>query len=116
MAKQAATVDEYIGSCPGDVQEIMREIRRRVHAAMPGAGEVISYGIPAVTLGGKQLIYFGAWKTHISVYPVPAGDAALQRDIAPYLAGKGTLRFGLGKPVPYELIERVAAALAAQRG
>ncbi len=116
MARQAATVDEYIGSCPDDVQEILREIRQRVHAAMPGAGEVISYGIPAMTLGGKQLIYFGAWKTHISVYPLPAGDAALQQDIAPYLAGKGTLRFWLREPVPYELIERVAAALATERG
>ena len=115
MATRAATVDEYIGSCPGDVQEILREIRRRLHDAVPGAGEVISYGIPAMTLGGKQLIYFAAWKTHISVYPLPAGDAALQRDIAPYLAGKGTLRFRLSKPVPYELIERVATALAAQR-
>jgi uncharacterized protein YdhG (YjbR/CyaY superfamily) len=51
MARQAASVDEYIGSCPDDVQEILREIRRRVHAAVPGAVEVISYGIPAMTLG-----------------------------------------------------------------
>jgi hypothetical protein len=50
------------------------------------------------------------------VYPLPAADAALQQDIAPYLAGKGTLRFGLREPVPYELVERVAAALAAERG
>ena len=115
MATRAATVDEYIGSCPGNVQDILREVRRRVHAAVPGAGEVISYGIPAVTIGGRQLIWFGAWKKHISVYPVPAGDAALQQDMAPHLASRGTLRFGLGEPVPYELIERVAAALAAER-
>lgn len=109
-------MDEYIGSRPGGVQEILREIRRRVHAATPGAGEIISYGIPALTLGGKQLIYFGAWKSHVSVYPVPAGDAALQQDMAPYLAGRGTLRFALAEPVPYDLIERVASALVAERG
>ena len=116
MGARAATVDEYINSCPDDAAEILREIRRRVRAAVPGAVEAISYGIPALTVGGKQLIFFGAWKTHISVYPVPAGDAALQQDIAPYLAGRGTLKFALAKPVPYGLIERVAAALAAQRG
>ena len=115
MASQAATVDEYIRSCPDDVQQILLQIRRRMHAAVPGAGETISYGIPTMTLGGKHLVHFAAWKSHISVYPVPAGDAAMERDLAPYLAGKGTLKFGLGKPIPYELIGQVAAALAAQR-
>jgi uncharacterized protein YdhG (YjbR/CyaY superfamily) len=115
MASHPATVDEYIRSRPDDVQQILLEIRRRMHAAVPGAGETISYGIPAMTLGGKHLVYFGAWKSHISVYPVPAGDAALDQRLAPYRAGKGTLRFGLDKPVPYEVIGQVAAALAAQR-
>ena len=69
-----------------------------------------------MTLAGKHLIYFGAWKSHISVYPLPSADAAVTRELAPYLAGKGTLKFGLGKPIPYELIGQVAAALAAQRG
>lgn len=111
-----ATIDEYIDACPDDVRPIMREIRRRVHVIVPGAGETISYGIPAVTLGGKRLMYFAAWKTHISVYPVPAADQDMEREFAPYLASKGTLRFGLDRPVPYELIEQVAEALAAQRG
>ncbi|MGN6794930.1 MAG: iron chaperone [Streptosporangiaceae bacterium] len=115
MAKQATTVDEYISSCPDDVQEILREIRRRLHSAVPDTGETISYGIPTITRGGKHLVYFGAWKTHISVYPVPSGDEAMEQDLAPYRSGKGTLKFGLRKPIPYELIARVAAALAEQR-
>jgi len=116
MDRQTATVDEYIGSFPASVQEILSEIRRRMLAVMPEAGETISYGIPTVTLGGKHVVYFGAWKTHVSVYPVPAGDEELERAIAPYRAGKGTLKFGLAKPIPFDIIERVAAALAAQRG
>ncbi|MDR2987508.1 MAG: DUF1801 domain-containing protein [Nocardiopsaceae bacterium] len=115
MAK-AGTVDEYIGSCPDDVQEIMREIRRRLLAALPDTGETISYDIPTITLGGKRLIHFAAWKKHISVYPVPSGDAALQQELAPYISGKGTLKFGLDKPVPYDLIVRIAEALASERG
>jgi hypothetical protein len=35
--------------------------------------------------------------------------------MAAYKSGKGTLKFPLGKPIPYELIGRVAAALAGQR-
>jgi uncharacterized protein YdhG (YjbR/CyaY superfamily) len=120
MTAQAATIDEYIASCPGggqeiDVQEILREIRRRVRRAVPDAGERISYGIPTMTLDGRRLVYFGAWKNHIASYPVPAADTGLQQEIAPYRAGKGTLRFPLRRPVPYDLIERLAALLAQQR-
>ena len=115
MAAQFATVDEYIGSFPDDVRDILREIRRTIQAAVPDAGERISYGIAAYTLGGRDLVYFAGWKKHISVYPVPTEDAELTQELTPYLAAKGTLKFPLGQPVPYPLIGRVAAVLAGQR-
>lgn len=115
MAQHFESVEEYIASFPADVQEALQEIRRRCHAAVPDSGETISYGIPALTLGGKYVVYFAAWTHHISVYPVPDGDQAFRESIAPYRAAKGTLRFPLAKPVPYELIERAAALLAAER-
>lgn len=115
MAAQFATVQEYIGSFPDEVQGILREVRSAIRAAVPDAGERISYGIAAATLGGRDLVYFAGWKKHISVYPVPTEDADLTRELEPYLAAKGTLRFPLREPVPYPLIGRVAAALARQR-
>ena len=116
MAAQFATVEEYIGSFPGGVQDILREVRSTIHGAVPEAGERISYGIAAFTLGGRVLVYFAGWQKHISVYPVPTGDADLTTELTPYLAAKGTLKFPLSQPVPYPLIGRAAAALAQQRG
>jgi uncharacterized protein YdhG (YjbR/CyaY superfamily) len=115
MAQHFTSVDEYIASQPADVQPILQEIRTQAHAAVPDAGEMISYGIPTITRNGHYVVYFAAWKHHVSVYPVPRGDEAFQREIAPYLVAKGTLKFPLGKPVPYELIGKVAARLAAER-
>lgn len=115
MAQQFETVDGYIASFPAEAQGILEEIRRRCHSAVPGSGEMISYGIPTITLDGQYVVYFAGWAHHISVYPVPDGDGAFQRDIAPYRVAKGTLKFPLGKPVPYELIARVAVLLAAER-
>ncbi len=116
MAAQFATVEEYIGSFPGEVQDVLREVRSTIHGAVPEAGERISYGIAAVTLDGRDLVYFAGWQKHISVYPVPTGDAGLAQELTPYLASRGTLRFPLSQPVPYPLVGRVAAALAQQRG
>jgi uncharacterized protein YdhG (YjbR/CyaY superfamily) len=115
MAEKFASVEAYIGSFPGDVQEILRRVRATILDAVPGAGERISYNIPTVTVDDRYVVYFSGWKSHISVYPLPSGDAGLDADLAAYKSGKGTLKFPLGKPIPYELIGRVAAALAGQR-
>ena len=116
MATTFATVDEYIGSFPDDVRIILEEIRRRIRAAVPEAAETISYQIPTFTLDGSAFVYFAGWKHHVAVYPIPSGDEAFERELAPYRAAKGTLKFPLKQPIPFDLIERVAALLAAQRG
>jgi uncharacterized protein YdhG (YjbR/CyaY superfamily) len=109
VAPTFATVDEYIASFPPDVQEKLQRVRGAMRAEAPGTEEAITYGIPTLMLGGRYLMYFAGWKRHISVYPIPAVDAALDREIAPYKAGKGTLRFPLKEPIPYELIGRLVA-------
>ncbi len=114
MAERFATIEEYISSFPDDVQEILEEIRRRILRVVPAAGQKISYQMPTVTLHGRNLVHFGAWKKHIAVYPMPA-DEALRAELAPYLAGQSTARFPLSEPVPYDLIERLVGQLADQR-
>jgi uncharacterized protein YdhG (YjbR/CyaY superfamily) len=111
----AATVDEYVAALPGDVAAIVARLRRLVHAAVPDAGEKISYGMPTFTLDGLPLVHLAAWKQHIALYPLPAMDADLACDVAPFQGTKDTLRLPLGRPIPYELVERVLAALLRQR-
>ena len=110
-----STVDEYIATFPADVQEILQQVRRTILGVVPEAGEKISYQIPTITMDGRALLYFSGWKQHISVYPIPAGDEALAAEIEPYRAGKGTLKFPLNKPIPYDLIARLAQAFVDSR-
>jgi uncharacterized protein YdhG (YjbR/CyaY superfamily) len=63
--------------------------------------------MPTITLNGRDLVYFAAWKRHISLYPIPAVDEAFDRELEPYKAAKGTLRFPLARPIPYGLIQRL---------
>jgi uncharacterized protein YdhG (YjbR/CyaY superfamily) len=115
LTRQFATVDEYISSFPEDVQIVLEKVRQTIRSAVPEAAEAISYQIPTITLDGRQLVFFAAWKHHVSLYPVPAGDEAFERELAPYRAAKGTLRFPYRQPVPYDLIERLVALLVEQR-
>ena len=116
MADQKfASVEEYIGSFPAGVQPILEQVRRAILDAVPGAGETISYHMPTITLGGRLLLHFAGWKHHISLYPAPAGDEALERRLGPYRSARSTLRFPLSQPVPYDLIAQVARLRVRQR-
>lgn len=101
-----ATVDEYVAGFPAPVQEILQRIRATVKAAAPDAEEVISYRMPAFRQGGI-LLYVGAFKHHVGIFPPVSGDPELERDLAVYAGEKGNLRLPLDQPIPYALIERI---------
>jgi uncharacterized protein YdhG (YjbR/CyaY superfamily) len=115
MARQFESVDDYIGSFPAEVQTILQTARETIHAAAPDLQESISYGIPTFSVGGRPVVYLGGWKKHISIYPIPDLDKTLEPQVAPYLSGRGTAKFQLGKPLPHELITVLVERLAAQR-
>jgi uncharacterized protein YdhG (YjbR/CyaY superfamily) len=115
MTETFANVDDYISSLPENVQTILGEVRRVIRDAAPAADETISYRMPTFILGGRSLVYFAAWKHHVSVYPVPAVDEALERELAPYRAAKATLRFPIRQPIPYDLIQRLVVFLVRRR-
>jgi uncharacterized protein YdhG (YjbR/CyaY superfamily) len=103
----AKNVDEYIAGFPGDVQEILEKIRTTIRKAAPGAEEKISYQIPTFTLNGSYFIYFAGFKNHVSIYPAPRGSEEFKEELSAYEGGKGTVRFPLDKPIPFDLIRRI---------
>ena len=116
MAKSNITsVTEYIAAQPETVQRSLRRVRSAIRKALPGAEEVISYGIPACKLHGSAVIYFAGWKKHYSLYPAKKDlVAAFKKDLAGCEISKGTIRFPLSEPVPVKLIERIARFRAKQ--
>lgn len=107
MAGQTS-VDEYIAALPEDRRAAIEGIRTAIRAAAPDATETIAYQMPAFRTDGQFLVSYAAFKVHYSLFP--ASDAvveALGKDLRPYLAGKGTIRFPADKPIPTELVARI---------
>jgi uncharacterized protein YdhG (YjbR/CyaY superfamily) len=103
------SVDEYISSQPESVQRILERVRRTIRKAVPGADEMISYGLPTYKLHGRPLIYFAGWKEHYSIYPSSHRLVAAFKDqLAGYEVSKGTIRFPFSQPVPIQLIDGIA--------
>ena len=113
QSKTPKDIDEYIAGFPKDVQKILNKIRSTIKKAAPKAEEAISYQIPTFRLNGN-LIHFAAYKNHIALYPAPRAVEKFKKELARYGAGKGTLRFPLDEPIPYDLITKIVEFRAKQ--
>jgi uncharacterized protein YdhG (YjbR/CyaY superfamily) len=100
------SIDEYIAGLPHDVQEILEKVRLTIRKAAPDAEETIKYQIPTFTLKGN-LVHFAAFKKHIGFYPAPTGIEKFQKELSVYKGAKGSIRFPLDKPIPYDLISKI---------
>lgn len=101
------SINEYISTLPEDTQKAMGEIIATIKARVPNAEEHISYNMPAFKVNGEYFVHFSAWKNHIGMYPIPAGNEAFQKQIEQYRSAKSSLNFPLDKPMPIKLIEKV---------
>ena len=125
--KPPATVEEYLASFPETERATLEAVRSALRAALPEAQERVSYGVIRLDVEGMHPLYFGGWKKHVGIYPVPiaseagstsgtmsAANAELELEIAPYRSAKDSLHFSYDTPMPLELIQRVAAYIVQQ--
>jgi uncharacterized protein YdhG (YjbR/CyaY superfamily) len=106
--KISQDIDEYITSFPKDIQEILQKLRATIRKAAPDAEEIISYQMPTFRLKGN-LVHFAAFKKHIGFYPTPTGIEAFKEELSVYEGAKGSVRFPLDKPIPFDLISKIVS-------
>lgn len=101
-------ITEYISGFPEETQQILEQLRHTIKKSLPDSTESISYGVPAFAVGGKAVIYFAGYKNHVAVYPAPRENEAFEEELSKYKGGKGTVQFPLNKPIPFDLVTRIA--------
>lgn len=104
--KTATNIDAYIASFPQEVQVLLQQVRKTIHAAAPEATEAMAYGIPTFKLNGN-LVHFGGFKNHIGFYPAPQGLEAFKKELSKYKGSKGAVQFPLDEPLPLALITKI---------
>ena len=100
------TVDEYLSALPANTKAILKELRKTIKQTAPQAEELISYNMPAFKLDGG-LVWYAAYKEHIGFYPRSSAIKAFKKELAGYEGAKGTVRFPLDKPLPFDLISKI---------
>lgn len=106
MKTDFTSIDHYISEADEKVRETLQQIREVIKETAPNTTECISYGMPAFRLR-RVVVYFAAFKNHISLFPGSSGVAAFEEELHPYKHTKGTIQFQLNEPIPFDLIKRV---------
>jgi uncharacterized protein YdhG (YjbR/CyaY superfamily) len=115
MSGKPTTTEEYLAALPESRRATLTRLGEVIRAAAPGAEDAFSYGMPSLTLGGKALVWFAAWKNHYSLYPIGAAIAEVHAvDIEGFESARGTIRFPADKPLPYELVTTLVRARVAE--
>jgi uncharacterized protein YdhG (YjbR/CyaY superfamily) len=115
VATKPRTIDDYLAGLSSENRAALEKVRRAIHAAVPGAEECISYGMPAFRLNGKLIAGFKASANHCSFHPM-SGDTVttLKADLAGYETSKGTVKFSARAGLPATLVRKLVKARIAE--
>jgi uncharacterized protein YdhG (YjbR/CyaY superfamily) len=101
----------YFASATPQGRKALRAVRAVVRASAPSAEESFSYRIPGFRFRGRPLVWYAAFSSHCSLYPITDNIRKAHRAaLRGYHTSKGTVRFPLDKPIPTALVRRLVRA------
>jgi uncharacterized protein YdhG (YjbR/CyaY superfamily) len=110
------TVDEYLETVPEPQRGTLKKVRAVIQSVLPEeATEVISYRIPCVKYKG-MLLGYAAFADHCSLFGMSGTLLGpMKEELKKYSTSKGTIRFGVDKPLPATLIKKLVKAAIAEK-
>ncbi len=112
-APVAADIDHWLSRLEAAQRTALEKLRAQIRAAAPGAEETLSYGQPTFKLYG-HLVAFGAFKKHLSFFPMSSSIIADFPEAEPFVASKGTMQFQPDRLIPAALVKKIVKARIAQ--
>ena len=108
----SADHDAYIAEAPHELRPLLIRLRAGLARALPEAEEVIAYKMPGFRIGKSIIAGYAAFSKQCGLYLAPSAIEACADDIAAagLKATKTGVTFSLSKPIPDELVEKLALA------
>ena len=113
-----SVIDEHLDGFDEPQRSALRATADVIRAALPGAVEVMSYGMPTFKLGGEDgpaIVGLDGFTKHNSLFPY-SGSVAQEfaAELAGYPQTKGSIHFDLPTPFPRALLRRILKARLAE--
>ncbi|MDE2588128.1 MAG: DUF1801 domain-containing protein [Patescibacteria group bacterium] len=101
-------IDDYFANLDPRKRKHLERIREIAKETVPDAGEVISYGMPALTYKGKAFLGFNIHKNHVGIYPYGGEEIEKLKDkLSAYKVSKGAIQVPYDSPIPKELLQEI---------
>ncbi len=103
------TIDQYIDAAAEVARPHLREMMEILTPIAPEGTACIKWGVP-IFWDGRVLFGIAAYARHLSFGP---GEEAVTRfapELGGYTFGKGTIQFPYDKPIPADLVRRIASS------
>ncbi|HEX4932442.1 MAG TPA: DUF1801 domain-containing protein, partial [Gemmatimonadaceae bacterium] len=108
--------DAYLARLPEAQRTALQSLRETLRSLVPGAAEVLSYGIPAFR-GERVLVGYGATPKHCALFLFSGSIVErFAAELARYETSKGAVRFQPGAPLPVALVRTLVKARLAEDG
>lgn len=101
------TVKEYINAATPEAKGKLIEIRAILKKVAPDATEALKWGSPVFE--EKRILFaYNAFKSHLNFMPTRSSLKPFEKELEEYKTGKDTIQFPYNKPLPEELITKIA--------
>lgn len=104
--------DDYIAAAPEPLRPLLVQLRTQLAKTLPDAEELIAYDMPGFGFGTSIIAGYAAFSKQCGVYVANGAITHCADDIAAagLKATKTGVTFSPKKPMPDELIEKLALA------
>ncbi len=106
-SKRPTTIAEYIDAAPVQSQPHLRQLYAILKRVAPQAEEAIKWGSPFF-VEPRFLFAFSAHKAHCSFAPTAEALGEFRSELAGHKTTKHYLQLPYDKPVPADLVRRIA--------
>ena len=101
-------IDDYLKKIEPSKKKALERIRVLAKEVVPGAEEVINYGMPTLKYKGEPFLGFDAHKNHIGIYPYSGHIIeTLKDELSAYRSTKGAIQVPLDNPIPKTTLRKV---------
>jgi uncharacterized protein YdhG (YjbR/CyaY superfamily) len=104
--------DTYIAAAPEEFRPLLTQLRGQLASTLPDAEEVIEFKMPGFRIGQSIIAGYAAFSKQCGLYVSSGAIAAHADEIAAagLKASKTGVTFSARKPIPADLVERLALA------
>ena len=106
----AKAVSKHLAVYPPVQRQALESIRSAMHKLLPGADEVMAWGMPSYRVDGDLVLSFSGFADHNSLFPGAGVVKAMSAALPEYKTTKGTIHLPRDTAPPLAALRAVARA------